>query len=308
MHERVGCRWIVAQLCCRIRREVSLNKQAPQNEWRWRISLQVRQIFFIVTQKQSVLNWSNLLSCKMKKIRLVEFFQFISLYERDNCLAIEYTARPTFFEISQLSQVSQQRLCYRPRRECSWAHCSNAPLNRPQILVPYNNKGSRRNEKRIMLDIYAAVQAYKFLVISNIEFVRSNDNIADGLTKQRLQKYLFQLNQARTHSVTFERSILRNWWTETWFFGMIQKWNSPECMIIRRKNLFTKSNKLKLTTQKYQVFKHECAGSQEYATKMPFERLKVHKMEVKRTLRSPLMMNTLAVSLKRFSVHFHYKP
>ena len=34
-----------------------------------------------------------------------------------------------------------------------------------------------------MLDVYAARQAYKEHDISNVGFVRSNQNIADGLTK-----------------------------------------------------------------------------------------------------------------------------
>ena len=45
------------------------------------------------------------------------------------------------------------------------------------------SKGSRTNEKRLILDVYAARQAYKEQHISNIGFVRSNHNIADGLIR-----------------------------------------------------------------------------------------------------------------------------
>ena len=49
---------------------------------------------------------------------------------------------------------------------------------------------SRTNENRLMLDIYATRQGYKEQEISNIGFVRSNHNIADGLKKSKNQEVL----------------------------------------------------------------------------------------------------------------------
>ena len=45
------------------------------------------------------------------------------------------------------------------------------------------SKGSRTNEKRIMLYIYSARQAYKAREIKNTGFVRGSCNLADGFTK-----------------------------------------------------------------------------------------------------------------------------
>ena len=47
------------------------------------------------------------------------------------------------------------------------------------------------NEKRIMLDIYAARQVYKALEISNFELVRSSRSLADRLTKPKVQAALY---------------------------------------------------------------------------------------------------------------------
>lgn len=52
------------------------------------------------------------------------------------------------------------------------------------------SKGSRTSEKRLMLDIAAARQGFNNFEISNIGFVRTADNIADGLTKAMNQMAL----------------------------------------------------------------------------------------------------------------------
>ena len=49
------------------------------------------------------------------------------------------------------------------------------------------SKESRTSEKRIMLDIDATRQAYQRQEITNIGFVRSEHNLADGLTKEKKQ-------------------------------------------------------------------------------------------------------------------------
>ena len=71
------------------------------------------------------------------------------------------------------------------------------------------SKGSRTSEKRIMLDIHAARQAYQAQEISNIGFVRSCDNLADGLTKANMQKSLLNLLKTGHHEVICEQWIIR---------------------------------------------------------------------------------------------------
>lgn len=44
------------------------------------------------------------------------------------------------------------------------------------------SKGSRTAEKRLMLDLFMAREAFKKRKISNIGLVRSGDNVADALT------------------------------------------------------------------------------------------------------------------------------
>ena len=57
------------------------------------------------------------------------------------------------------------------------------------------SKGSQTSEKRIMLDIHAARQAYRNQEISNIGFVKSSPNIADGLTKAKMRNNLLKLHR-----------------------------------------------------------------------------------------------------------------
>ena len=61
-----------------------------------------------------------------------------------------------------------------------------------------------------MLDIHSARQAYRAHEISNIGFVRSNNNLADGLTKPKKQKAIFDLLQNAIHTPVCEQWILRN--------------------------------------------------------------------------------------------------
>ena len=72
------------------------------------------------------------------------------------------------------------------------------------------SKGSRTSEKRVTLDIHTARQAYQSREISNIGFVRSSDNLADGLTKAKMQKALFNLLQTASHRPVCEQWILRD--------------------------------------------------------------------------------------------------
>ena len=71
------------------------------------------------------------------------------------------------------------------------------------------SKGSCTSEKRIMLHIHSAREAYKSKEISNIGFVRSSDDLADGLTKEKMQKALFVLLQEGKHEFLCEQRIIR---------------------------------------------------------------------------------------------------
>ena len=63
-------------------------------------------------------------------------------------------------------------------------------LTDSKCLFDVISKGIRTSEKRIMIDITAARNAFKSTVISDIGLVRSADNIADGLTKDMQQASL----------------------------------------------------------------------------------------------------------------------
>lgn len=82
-------------------------------------------------------------------------------------------------------------------------------LTDSKSLFDIISKGSRTSEKRIMLDIHAARQAYKSREISIIGSVRSSDNMADVLTKGKIQKALLELIWTGKHSVNVEQWILR---------------------------------------------------------------------------------------------------
>ena len=57
-------------------------------------------------------------------------------------------------------------------------------LTDSKTLCDIISKACRTNEKRPMLDVYAARQGYKEQEISNIGFVRCDHNIADGIIKK----------------------------------------------------------------------------------------------------------------------------
>lgn len=71
------------------------------------------------------------------------------------------------------------------------------------------SKGSRTAEKRLMLDIAAAREGFWKHEISDIGFVRSNNNLADGLTKSMKQEALrFSLLSGRV-DVLVDQWIIR---------------------------------------------------------------------------------------------------
>ena len=71
-------------------------------------------------------------------------------------------------------------------------------------------KGSNTSKKRIMLGFHAALQAYRLHEISNIGFVRTNHNLADGLTKANMQGALYKLMATGKLEVEAEQWILRD--------------------------------------------------------------------------------------------------
>ena len=79
-----------------------------------------------------------------------------------------------------------------------------------KFLFDVISKGSRTSEKRTMLDIAAARQGFKNKVISDIGFVRSSKNVADGLTKPMSQAMLHEILHTGTIQVSPEQWIVRN--------------------------------------------------------------------------------------------------
>ena len=71
-------------------------------------------------------------------------------------------------------------------------------------------KNSRTSEKRLMLDTSTTREAYNSEQVSNIGFVRSSYNLADGLTKPRIQQALYDLITPVRHTIHAEQWIMRN--------------------------------------------------------------------------------------------------
>ena len=78
-------------------------------------------------------------------------------------------------------------------------------LTDSKFLFDVISKVSRTSEKRAMLDIHAARQAYKLHEISYIGFVRTNHTLANGLTKGNMQAALYDLISTGMHKVEAEQ-------------------------------------------------------------------------------------------------------
>ena len=72
------------------------------------------------------------------------------------------------------------------------------------------SKGTRTSEKRLILDIAAAKEGFESKDISDIGFVRSNCNLADGLTKRMKQASLLELMKTCKLSIRPEQWIVRH--------------------------------------------------------------------------------------------------
>ena len=79
-----------------------------------------------------------------------------------------------------------------------------------KFLFDVVSKGSKTSEKRTMLDIHAARQAYKLHEMSNIDFVRTSHSLAHGLPKASMQAALYKLITTERHEVEAEQWIKRD--------------------------------------------------------------------------------------------------
>lgn len=70
-------------------------------------------------------------------------------------------------------------------------------------------KSTTTTEKRLMIDIEAAREAYARGEVSNVGWVRSEDNLVDGLTKIKKCDALHELLQTGVLSRKVERWITR---------------------------------------------------------------------------------------------------
>ena len=83
-------------------------------------------------------------------------------------------------------------------------------LTDSMTLFDVISKGSRSSENRMMLDIAAAREGFREKLISDIGFVRSSFNVADGLTKPMQQRSLQAVLMTGRLDVNPEQWIIRN--------------------------------------------------------------------------------------------------
>ena len=77
-------------------------------------------------------------------------------------------------------------------------------------LFHITSKGSRTDEKQIMLDTCADRQAYKSNEVSNINFLRSMHNVTDGRAKPGVQTELYKLLTRAYNKPKVKQWILRD--------------------------------------------------------------------------------------------------
>ena len=83
-------------------------------------------------------------------------------------------------------------------------------LTDSKSLFDVISKGSRTSEKHVMLDIAAVREGFWDKVISGIGFIRSSQNLADGLTKPMAQASLRVFLSTGSLDVKPEQWIIRN--------------------------------------------------------------------------------------------------
>lgn len=79
-----------------------------------------------------------------------------------------------------------------------------------KCLFDVTSNGFRTSERRLLLDMTAAKDAYKDEEISDIGLVRSGDNSADCLTKQMSQTFLKNTLAGRLDVTLFQWIIRPN--------------------------------------------------------------------------------------------------
>ena len=72
------------------------------------------------------------------------------------------------------------------------------------------SKGSRTSEKRMMIDIATARKVFRDEVISDIGFIKSSKNLADGLTKSMRQASLREVITTGVLNVRPEQWIVKS--------------------------------------------------------------------------------------------------
>ena len=61
-----------------------------------------------------------------------------------------------------------------------------------------------------MFGFYAAEKAYKAQEISNIDFIRSSNNLSEGTNKAKIRAALYQLQIKDNHKPAVEQTIIRD--------------------------------------------------------------------------------------------------
>ena len=77
-------------------------------------------------------------------------------------------------------------------------------------LLDVISKGTRTAEKRVMLDISCPRQVFQRNEISDVRYVRSNQNLADGLTKKMKQEAIREVFQTGEWKVEPEQWIIKD--------------------------------------------------------------------------------------------------
>ena len=78
-------------------------------------------------------------------------------------------------------------------------------LTDSKSLVDVISKGSRKSERKLMIDITNVRQGYQNNEIDNIGFVRTEHNLVDGLTKQNKQSALANLVESAQHCLIVDQ-------------------------------------------------------------------------------------------------------
>jgi len=82
-------------------------------------------------------------------------------------------------------------------------------LTDSKCLFDIVSRGSRTSEKRTMIDVASAREGFRDRDISDIGFVRSSQNIFDGLTKRMSRKALKQYMESGILTFQCEQWVVR---------------------------------------------------------------------------------------------------